>query len=233
MIHHIGRRHIDSGYERELYQLLDQVLFMGARVEDSFSDSLRAFVEHDVDLAEKVIAADAAVDRLERDIDAACVDILSRRQPMASDLRFITTTFKVVRDLERIGALSAGICLRVVESRWVPHVDFKAGVETMGALAREMLNLALDAYVAGDAHLAGEVVKRDRLLDEEYRLIWSTVTGRLTKDSVHASQLMRVVSIAKSVERIADHAASVAEMVVFMVEAGARPSCSVPTRPSA
>jgi phosphate transport system protein len=221
------RRHSDPSYQRELEKLLDRVLFMGARVESRFMDALRSYVKGNVELARALLVDEADIRDLEDEIDAACVDILSRHQAMASDLRFITMTFKLARDLQRIGGLSMGICRRTLQSDLRSWSQPWAGLEEMGELARDMLHRALDAYVAKDAILAGEVVTWDRQLDEQYGALWSRATAEMSSSPAAAAAQMRFLAVAKAVERIADHAVSVSEMVVFMVEGTAdRPRIS-------
>src|SRR5579871_4462091 len=109
------RQHTDREYEKELAKLKEQLLLMGAKVEEMLAGSMRALVQRDTELARRMCDLDAQVDRLEMSIDERCLLILARRQPMASDLRFITTAMKLVTDLERIGDLAVNICERVFE----------------------------------------------------------------------------------------------------------------------
>src|SRR4051812_6421156 len=111
----MDRRHTDREYEAELENLRERVLLMGAHVEEVLALSLRSYVERNVDLARATIELDSNIDQLELEIDEAAIQILARRQPVASDLRFITTTLKLVTDLERIGDLGVNICERVAE----------------------------------------------------------------------------------------------------------------------
>src|SRR5690606_31653079 len=111
----MGRSHTDRKYDSELNRLREQVLLMGARVEEMLGMSMRAFRERDAAAAKRTIAADQQIDQLEMEIDELALKILARRQPVASDLRFITTTLKLVTDLERIGDLGVNICERVLE----------------------------------------------------------------------------------------------------------------------
>jgi len=214
----VGRRHIDQGYETELHELLGAVLLMGATVEAHFSESVRAFVELDLRAAESVAAADVSVDRLEREIDATCVQLLARRQPMASDLRFVTTILKVVTDLERIGDLSTGICERTLASKGTPHQRALSDLEHLSALARDMLHDALDSLVAGDVVRAARLVQRDREIDEHYARFASALAAAMGHHPDCIESMMRIWVVAKAIERVADHATSIAEMVVFMVD---------------
>jgi len=214
----LGRRHIDRGYETELDDLLGAVLLMGATVEAHFSDSVRAFVDADLGLAGSVASSDNEVDRLEREIDATCVQLLARRQPMGSDLRFVTTIFKVVTDLERIGDLATGICGRTLESKGAPHHRALGDLEHLAALAREMLNDALDSFVSGDVIRAGRFVQRDSEIDEHFARFAAALGVAMARQPEQVESMIRLWVVGKAIERVADHATSIAEMVVFMVD---------------
>jgi phosphate transport system protein len=214
----LDRLHTDREYEHELTALRERVLFMGASVEELLTSAMRAFTERDTARAERICELDEQIDRLELEVDGACLHVLARRQPVASDLRFVTTTLKVVTDLERIGDLATNICERVIElgSNAPP-----AGAETiaqMADIARSMLREALDSFVAGDARRAQQVLERDLEVDQLYAALFPVLIKRMTSQPEVCDNAMRVLSIAKHLERIADHATNVAEMVVFMVE---------------
>jgi phosphate transport system protein len=214
----LDRLHTDREYEHELTALRERILFMGASVEELLTSAMRAFTERDAAHAERICELDEQIDRLELEVDGACLHVLARRQPVASDLRFVTTTLKVVTDLERIGDLATNICERVIElgSNAPP-----AGGETiaqMADIARNMLREALDSFVAGDARRAHQVLERDMEVDQLYAALFPVLIKRMTSQPEVCDNAMRVLSIAKHLERIADHATNVAEMVVFMVE---------------
>lgn len=214
----VERFHTDREYEQQLTSLREQVLFMGACVEELLTGAVEAFQERDTERARRVATLDRQVDRLEVDIDDACLQVLARRQPVASDLRFVTTALKVVTDLERIGDLATNICARVIELG--AHTS-SAGRETIGKMAdttRSMLRDALDAFVAGDALRAQAVIERDARVDKLYADLFPLLIARMTLQPEIVDQAMRVLSIAKHLERIADHATNLAEMVVFMVK---------------
>lgn len=214
----MNRFHTDREFEQELSSLRERVLFMGACVEELLTGAVQAFTERDPERARRVIGLDAQVDQLELDIDDACLQILAKRQPVASDLRFVTTALKVVTDLERIGDLGTNICARVIE------LDLQGppvGAQTIGqmvALTRSMLHDALDAFVAGNARFAQEVIERDAQVDKLYADLFPELIQLMTSQPELVDQSMRVLSIAKHLERIADHATNLAEMVVFMVK---------------
>ena len=212
------RLHTDREYEAELSSLLERVLYMGARVEEQLVSALRSYADLDFELAEHVASSDNQIDRLELEIDQACINLLARRQPVASDLRFVTTTLKLVTDLERIGDLATNISERVIELEGAPTGIRPKILLQMGESARNMLHDAMDAMVAGDVGKAQEIVARDREIDELYASLFPVIAQQMCAEPAVVDHLMRTLSIGKYIERIADHATNLAEMVVFMVD---------------
>ena len=213
----MDRRHTDREYEGELAALREQVLLMGARVEEMMTLSLRAFSEQYLRLAGSTIAQDRQVDAAEMQIDELCLRVLALRQPVASDLRFVTTTLKLVTDLERIGDLCVNLCERVAEFGDEPSFRADATITQVGALAQSMVHDALDAFVMGDALKAEQVMDRDETVDRLHAEIIPELVSLMTREPTTVGRAIRLISIGKYLERIADHATNIAEMVVFMV----------------
>jgi phosphate transport system protein len=213
----MDRRHTDREYEGELESLREQVLLMGARVEEMMTLALRAFTEQNARLARTTIAHDRLVDAAEMQIDELCLRVLALRQPVASDLRFITTTLKLVTDLERIADLCVNLCERVGEFGDDPSFEVDGTITQVGALAQSMVHDALDAFVVGDALKAEQVMDRDETVDRLHAEIIPELVNLMTKEPAAVPRSIRLISIAKYLERIADHATNIAEMVVFMV----------------
>lgn len=209
--------HTDREYEQELRQLRESVLLMGARVEEMIGRAMRSFSRRDGRLAEETIDHDREIDRLELEIDEGCVRVLARRQPVASDLRFVTTTLKIVTDLERIGDLAANICERVLELTDASALPGRASLEQMGAVAQDMVREALDAFIDADAARAERVIQRDSIVDATYAKIFPELLGHMMEDPQNVAPAQKLQSIAKYLERIADHATNLSEMVVYMV----------------
>jgi phosphate transport system protein len=213
----MDRRHTDREFESELETLREQVLLMGARVEEMLSFAIRAFSNKDTSLAETTIRSDHRIDQLELSIDELCLRILARRQPVASDLRLVTTALKLVTDLERIADLCVNICERVVELSVDLSSLESSSILRIAEMAQAMVHDALDAFVAGDAIKAQEVVRRDEIVDAYYaQLFPELVAGMMSNPSI-VVRSTRLLSLGKYIERIADHATNIAEMVVFMV----------------
>ena len=213
-----AREHTDQEFEQELRHLREQLLLMGSHVEAIIGSSLRALVERDSELAQRTIEADRIVDRLEMEIDGLCLQILARRQPVASDLRFVTMVLKAVTDLERMGDLGVNISERVLELNselpLKPYVD----LPRMADETQMMLREALDAFVAKDADRARRVIDRDQMIDDLYAQIFRELLTYMMEEAKNVYRATRLQSIAKYLERIADHATNLAEMVVFMVK---------------
>ena len=214
----MDRRHTDREYEGELENLRDRVLLMGARVEEMLSLSMRSYVERSVELARSTIELDRNIDQLELEIDELALQILARRQPVASDLRFITTTLKLVTDLERIGDLGVNICERVTELGADRAENPHDQIARMAEAAQGMVHEALDAFVAGDAVKANQVIDRDKTVDVYYAQLFPELLPRMMSDPGVVLESTRLLSIGKCLERLADHATNIAEMVVFMVK---------------
>ncbi len=211
------RLHPDRLYEGELRKIREMLLMMGAKVEEMLTHAMRALIERDTELAERTLYIDRNINRLEMEVDDLCLRVLARRQPLASDLRFVTMALKVVTDLERMGDLGVNICERVIELNEEPPLKPYVEVVNMAEAAQEMLREALDAFVAGDAERAQAIVERDSKVDAYYGAIFRELLTYMMENPRNIFRATRVQSIAKYIERIADHATNLAEMVVFMV----------------
>ena len=213
----LDRRHTDREYEAELAALREHLLMMGARVEEMMTLSLRAFAERNARLAQATIVTDRQVDAAEKQIDELCLKILALRQPVASDLRFITTTLKLVTDLERIADLCVNVCERVIEFDDESSFAVDATIGRVGALAQSMVHDALDAFVMSDSLKAEQVMVRDETVDALHAGVITELVELMTENPSSVPRSIRLVSIGKYLERMADHATNIAEMVVFMV----------------
>jgi phosphate transport system protein len=213
-----SREHTNREYEQELRRLREQLLLMGAKVEEIIRGSIRALTERETAVAEQMIAFDKKINQLELEIDELCMQILARRQPVASDLRFITMALKLVTDLERIGDLGVNICERVVELNAEPPLKPYVDMPNMAREVQEMLHEALDAFVAADADRAQRVIVRDRNVDAYYTQIFRELLTYMMEDPRNIFRATRLQSIAKYLERIGDHVTNLGEMVVFMVK---------------
>ena len=212
------KTHTDRSYEGELQELRKRVLLMAGRVEAMITEAMRALVERDTDLARRTIEADRHVNRAEVEADELCLEILARRQPMASDLRFITLALKMVTDLERIADLSVNICERAIDLNAEPQFKPYEDIPRMAAIVQTMVHDAIDAFVSADAEKAREVIDRDDEVDALYIQVFRDVLQLMLSDSSAVERGIHVQSVAKFLERMADHGTNLAEQVVFMVK---------------
>ena len=209
--------HTDHSYDEQLQELRNALLRMAGRVETMIADSIAALVHADVELAKRTIDADSAVNRAEVESDSLCLKILAQRQPMASDLRFVTLSLKMVTDLERIGDLAVNICERAIDLAKDPPKAPWVDIPNMAIIVQTMVHDAIDAFVDGDVAKADAVIERDDAIDELYVEVFRTVLTRMTADPSSINQGIHVQSVAKWLERMADHSTNLAEQVIFMV----------------
>jgi phosphate transport system protein len=205
-------------FAAELKELREKLLTLGGLVEQAIGLSVRSLTERDTAIALRVVEDDRRVNLLEVEIDELCLRLLALRQPAASDLRFITLAMKVVTDLERIGDLAVNIAQRAEQLNAVPPLKPWADIPRMAHLAERMLKESLDAFVAGDAGRARAVLESDEAVDELYHAVFAELVDFMVKDPQITPRAMAILFVAKHLERIADHATNVAEMVIFYVE---------------
>ncbi len=212
------KSHTDREYENQLRGLREGLLLMAGRVEQMIADSVKALIERDPDLARATIESDHKVNRAELAIDELCLIILAKRQPMASDLRFVTLALKMVTDLERIGDLAVNICERAIDLSTVPQLKPWEDIPRMAEIVESMVRESIDAFVAADADRAQQVIARDAEVDQLYTRVFRDVLAVMIKDSTTVERGIHVQSVAKWLERMADHSTNLAEQVIFMVK---------------
>ncbi|WP_298269137.1 phosphate signaling complex protein PhoU [Geobacter sp.] len=212
------REHIFKQYDTELNDIRAKLLEMGGRVEKMITDSMKALVERDSDLARKTIALDHEINHLEMEIDEKCLQVLALRQPAARDLRFITLALKIVTDLERIGDQCTSVAKRAIELNEEPPLKPYIDLPRMATCAGGMVKESLDAFVRGDADLAIKVCRDDQFVDDLNDQIQRELLTFMMEDPSSISRAIKLNYISKCLERIADHATNVAEMVIFMLK---------------
>ena len=210
------RIHTSTHYERELKDLKDRILYLGALVEKTIHDATKSLLERDSDLAVAVIEGDGKIDRLDEEIEERCTRILALRQPAARDLRFITTAIKINGHLERIGDMAANIAKKVIllneEPQLKPYID----LPRMAEITREMIRLSLDAFIHEDCKLADEVRRDDEKVDSLNEQIFRELLTFMMEDPKTIHRSLMIMHVSKSLERISDHAESIADMVIYM-----------------
>jgi phosphate transport system protein len=211
------REHTSKHYEQQLRLLKDKLLLMSHQAEQMIADAIRALTERRPSLADEVISRDDTIDQLELEIDTLCYQILALEQPVASDLRFIATALKIVRDLERIGDTAVNIAERARELIQEPELKKLVALPIMAEAAQRILKESLDAFVNSDPELAEKVVTDDQYVDDMYEQIFRELLTYMIEDTRNIARALKLIFIAKHLERVGDHSANIAEMVVFMV----------------
>ncbi len=210
--------HIYRAFDLELRELKEKLLYEGDLVEKAFQDAIKALLERNSQIAEKVVEDDDIIDAKEVEIDEFCLKLLALRQPAARDLRFITTAIKVNYDLERIGDLAVNVSEHVLElnkeSQLKPYID----LPTMASIVQTMVKESLEAFVKEDVELAMKVTRDDEKVDQLLDQIFRELLTYMGQDLRTITRATRLLFISKYLERAADHAVNIAELVIFMVE---------------
>ena len=209
--------HTDRDYEKELAELTSSLKNMATVVQGMIDLAITALFEHDSKSAKRLIDEDHKVNQAELDIDNLCLRVLVRRQPMASDLRVITRTLKMVTDLERVGDLAVNIGERTQDLERAGWVNLPEQLREMATVAKAMIGDAIEAFVSHDAPLAREVIGRDDALDRAYSAVFGAALQEMVERRAEVHAYIHVQSVAKYLERMGDHATNLAEQVVFMV----------------
>jgi len=208
-------RHFDD----ELKELHKEVLSMGIMAQEAIYKSIEALKNRDKAIAEEVINTDNKVDELELTIDERCIDLIARHQPMAGDLRFITTGMKINAELERIADLAVDIAQRVLELVNKPLLKPLIDIPKLSAIAQNMVRDSIDAFVNKDINLAKKVVLSDSEADKLRNSVQDElINDYIAKDVKTAERAVALLLIARYLERICDHTTNIAEDVIYMVE---------------
>jgi phosphate transport system protein len=205
-------------FHEELEALKQTLLAMGGLVEDQIRRAMRALLERDDVIAQEVIDRDRQVNTYDIEVDEQCVNLLALHQPAAGDLRFITTAMKIVTDLERIGDQAVNIAQRALELNREPQLKPYIDLPRMADKAQRMVKESLDAFVARDTALARQVCGEDAEVDALKEQIFRELLTYMMEDPRTVSRAIRVILISRFMERVADHATNIAEMVIYLVE---------------
>jgi phosphate transport system protein len=205
-------------FHEELEALKQTLLAMGGLVEDQIRRVMKALLERDDVVAQEVIERDRQVNTYDVEVDEQCVSLLALHQPAAGDLRFITTAMKIVTDLERIGDQAVNIAQRVLELNMEPQLKPYIDLPRMAERAQRMVKESLDAFVARDTALARQVCGEDEEVDALKEQIFRELLTFMMEDPRTIPRAIRLILISRFMERVADHATNIAEMVIYMVE---------------
>lgn len=209
--------HTSTHYERELNEIKENILYLGALVEKAIKRATEALLERNSQLAEEVIMGDKQIDRLDEAIEEKCIRLLALRQPAARDLRFIATAIKINAHLERIGDLAANISEKVIVLNEEPVLKPYIDLPRMAKMTQEMVRKSLDAFIKEDCALANEVRKQDEGVDQLNDQIFRELLTFMMEDPRTIHRAILIMQVSKTMERISDHTESIADMVIFMI----------------
>jgi len=205
-------------FDKDIEELKDLLLRMGAMVEDSIMQSIRSLLERDTALAQEVISNDDRIDQMELEIDRRTLELIAKMQPTAVDLRFVATVMKVTPELERIADLAQDVCERVIELNREPPLKAMVAIPRLAQDAQGMVRAALDALVRRDVSLARSVITQDDSVDQQTEQSFRELLTYMLEDPRNISRAIRLTFIGKYFERMADGATNICEMVVYLVE---------------
>ncbi|MGV8058338.1 MAG: phosphate signaling complex protein PhoU [Smithellaceae bacterium] len=210
-------KHTSSHYERELQEIKNGLIYLGALTEKSIQGAMKSLLQRNSDIAQNVIDSDSEIDKLDAELEERCVRILALRQPAAIDLRFITTAIKINGHLERIGDMAVNIAEKAIilnrEPQLKPYID----LPRMADLVGEMIKSSLDAFIKNDLAMAEKVQQQEHVVDELNEQIFRELLTFMMEDTKSIQRAILIMQISKNLERIADHAKGVADMVVYLV----------------
>jgi len=210
---------IERSFENELLELNELILKMGNMAQDSIRKSIEALKERDEQLSKEVIEQDRDIDDFELAIDNKCITLIARIQPMAADLRFITTAMKITTDLERIGDLAVDIAQKNLELIKMPLLKPLIDTPRLAQIAMKMIEESIDTFVKRDSTRSLQIHQMENEADKLRDLITDELIDIMMKDPTSVPKAIPLLLIARYLERICDHAMNIAEDVVYMVEA--------------
>lgn len=203
-------------FDEQLKDLKEQLLKMGAIVEEEIEISIKSLINQDIQLIEKVIELEEKTDELEIIIEDKCLDLLALQQPIAKDLRMISTILKIITDLERIGYHGiniAKVTKKIGKERFIkPLVD----IPKMSEIAKKMIKMSLDAFINEDPETAKQITLMDDQVDKLYEEIYMELLGMLSNDKEIMPQVINLLLIGRYIERIADHTTNICEGIIYM-----------------
>lgn len=211
------RKHTSLHYEKELLEIKDGLIYLGALTEKAIQAAMNSLQQRDSENARKVIASDNEIDKLDAELEEKCIRILALRQPTARDLRFITTAIKINGHLERIGDMAVNIAEKAIllndEPQLKPYID----LPRMADLVSEMIKNSLDALIKEDLTMAESVRSQENVVDKLNEQIFRELLTFMMQDTKTIHRAILIMQISKNLERIADHAKGIADMVIYLV----------------
>lgn len=215
-------------FDRQLSTLNDELIEMGSMIEKSIETAIKALVNQDVDLARHAIEADEEIDRQERIIEDLCLKLLLQQQPVAKDLRLISSALKMITDMERIGDHASDISEITIALADQPYIKKLEHIQQMAKETMIMLVGSIEAFVDKDLEKANEVIKRDDVVDDLFDKVKKELIQMIHENADKGEQAADLLMVAKYMERIGDHATNISEWVIFSIT-GVLPQLSVLT----
>ncbi len=210
---------METHFQKELQGLKEDLLMMAALVEEAISTAVQSLVKRDSDLAQKTFEGEDRINAMEIAIDDSCLRLLALRQPMAADLRFITSAMKIVTDLERMGDQAVNIAERAISLNQEPQLKPYIDIPKIAEITQSMVKDVLDAFVNRDPNLARSVCERDDLVDGLNDQVFRELLTYMGEDPQTITRAVHLMIVCRCLERIADHATNLAEDVIFMLDA--------------
>src|SRR5215469_10427581 len=204
-------------FHQELDELKHRILAMAGMAEQAIDLAVQAYAQRDLGLCQRVLNNEGAINRAEREVDELAIDLLAMQQPMAVDLRFILAVIKINADLERVGDQAVNIAQRVMNMIELSPIDLPVDIPAMAARVRAMVRDALRSFIEGDTDLAKHVLEADDDVDRMNKEAFTSLSDCMQKKPDRAVQALDALSIARNLERVADHATNIAEDVIFWV----------------
>ncbi len=205
-------------FQQSLEDLKENLLVMAGLAEQAIQRAIEAYRVRDLSICDLVSRSEIAINRMERDIDQAALDMLAMEQPMAVDLRFILSVIKINSDLERVGDAAKSISDRVRSMEQMAVVDLPVDILRMAVLAAGMVRKSLQAFIEADAEIARQVLTMDDAVDAMNRAAYKALTKVMEEQSQLAPQALNALMICRSLEHVADHATNISENIIFWVQ---------------
>jgi phosphate transport system protein len=210
---------METRFQKELEELKKNLLKMATLVEEAINNAVQSLVKRDSEMAQKAFEAEDRINTMDITINTECLNFLALRQPMATDLRFITSALKIITDLERMGDQAVNIAERAISLNREPQLKPYIDIPRMAEIAQSMVKDVLDAFVNRDSKLARSVCERDDLVDGLNDQVVRDLLTYMTSDPKTTKSAMHLMIVSRCLERIADHATNIAEDVIFIVDA--------------
>ena len=204
-------------FDRELIHLNDEMIEMGSLIEKAIEMAISALVNQNVELAKQTIEMDAEIDEKEREIEHLCLKLLLQQQPVAKDLRVISSALKMITDMERIGDQASDISEITIQLAKQKYIKELKRIQDMAKEASLMLVKSIEAFVNKDIVLAGEVIGKDDIVDDLFMQVKEELIQLISENRDNGEQATDFLMIAKYLERIGDHATNIAEWVIFSI----------------